>query len=509
MPQNTEHNKKNNDSIIPQVIITITVGLTCLVLVLACLVWILLGPKNHNTELTPKDSNAQVMAVSTNATNSSSPIRSVANENRQMIGSPPFSGIEGGDARPFSNGPGMPGMGMSMNPTGSNLGTPSRSDSSATGIDPLALAWMNSKGLKIGEKGPNGKTLMHFAAEEGRIDMLELIYARDPNAHRNIIASITYSGKVAEFGVDNGWTPMHFAAFGGSVEAMEWLKDKGLRIDVNSPMCSWSPIHCAAYGGQVNAMQWLKGQGVDVNATNNSWQQEAGKTPMHSAAKGGQVDAMEWLKKQGADVNANRDIAHGGEWYPMHEAAIGGHIVAMNWLKGQGGKLSETLMGNAARHGQIEVMNWLVRQGMTNVDMPSNGAWAPIYHAVTGGQIKAMEWLKEKGADINPINKSVGQNTMHYAAVAGQVKAMEWLKEQGIDINTKTQQSKFEDGSKTPMHLAAQNDQIESMKWLKKQGVDINVKTQSGQTPLGLIRNSGGDATRQATIQWLKDNGAK
>jgi len=48
-----------------------------------------------------------------------------------------------------------------------------------------------------------------------------------------------------------------------------------------------TPMHVAARGGEVDAMQWLKEQGADVNAKNN-----IADTPMHLAAGAGHVDAM-------------------------------------------------------------------------------------------------------------------------------------------------------------------------------------------------------------------------
>ena len=97
----------------------------------------------------------------------------------------------------------------------------------------------------------------------------------------------------------------------------------GAKVNKNDPAL----VFAAAQEGRVDALKWLKEKGVDVNAKGH-----ADVTPMQRAAWGGHVEAMQWLKEQGADVNAG-DI--GGET-PMHCATWGGHVDAMKWLKEQG-----------------------------------------------------------------------------------------------------------------------------------------------------------------------------
>ena len=94
-----------------------------------------------------------------------------------------------------------------------------------------------------------------------------------------------------------GETPMHDAARGDSVDAMEWLKAQGADINARDNTGE-TPMHDAAWANAVDAMKWLKAQGVDINARNNNHQ-----TPTHKAKQNKAVDAMEWLKAQGADVN--------------------------------------------------------------------------------------------------------------------------------------------------------------------------------------------------------------
>ena len=128
-----------------------------------------------------------------------------------------------------------------------------------------AAEWAAAKGLKVNEKDEHGRTLAHFAAEEGRVDLLEWLKEQG--------ADVNAKGNQDE-------TPMHWAAKGGHINALEWLKKQG--ADVNAKCDpNIAPMHLAAFGGHVEAMKWLKEQGADIGAEPNKG------APIHAAASGG------------------------------------------------------------------------------------------------------------------------------------------------------------------------------------------------------------------------------
>ena len=87
-----------------------------------------------------------------------------------------------------------------------------------------------------------------------------------------------------------GWTPIHTAASGDHVEAMEFLKEAG--ADINSLDSNGGTLmHTAAACDATNAMQWLKDNEFDIYARDNH-----GRTPMQYATKNNALNALTWLR---------------------------------------------------------------------------------------------------------------------------------------------------------------------------------------------------------------------
>ena len=310
-------------------------------------------------------------------------------------------------------------------------------------------AWADTYGLRLHEKDSKGRTLAHFAAEKGRMDVLKWLQSEgmDVNAKES-----------------TNLTPIFFAAKEGHVETMKWLKKQG--ADVRSgDFSGTTPMHLAAQGNHVEAMMWLKEQGASIHAKG-----VLDRTPIFFAAKEGHIDAMMWLKEQGADINVSDKIRR----TPL--------------------SLIDIPMHRAAATGQIEAMKWLKEQG-ADVNTKDSFEQTAMFVAANRGHVNVMVWLKEQGANINAREKT-GKTPMFAAARGGKIEAMKWLKDQGVDINAKC------DEGLTPIFRAALAGHVEAMAWMKEQGADINAKANDGTTPLSV-------AGSEEAKQWLRANGAK
>lgn len=108
---------------------------------------------------------------------------------------------------------------------------------------------------------------------------------------------------VAGFSED-GWTPLHLAAFFGHAKVVECLLARGADVTTRStnPTAN-TPLHAALAANQKMAAGLLLGAGADVNATD-----AAGWRPLHLAAAANNLDAIKTLVAQGADVHStNKD----------------------------------------------------------------------------------------------------------------------------------------------------------------------------------------------------------
>ncbi len=128
---------------------------------------------------------------------------------------------------------------------------------------------------------------------------------------------------------EDGWTPLHLAAFFGHAKVVEQLLAHGADVAARStnPTAN-TPLHAALAANQKMAAGLLLGHGADVDA-----EDAAGWRPLHLAAATNNLDAIKTLVAQGADVLA---VNHEGVT-AMALAEQKGHREAAAFLRRHGG----------------------------------------------------------------------------------------------------------------------------------------------------------------------------
>ena len=158
---------------------------------------------------------------------------------------------------------------------------------SVFGDDDAINEWLAKQPIKVGEKTNDDVvffgsdlTLMHFAAMDGRIDVIQWLKEKGERINAKCD--------------DNGFTPMHMSAFGPRfIEFMRWSNDGRYTEDSMSMPISLMPRDC-----NLEAMKWFINQGVDINSKISD-----GSMIMHFAAYSGNLEAMKFAKDQGVDLN--------------------------------------------------------------------------------------------------------------------------------------------------------------------------------------------------------------
>ena len=101
----------------------------------------------------------------------------------------------------------------------------------------------------------------------------------------------------------DGWTPLHLAAFYGRLEVAELLVSHGADVNVMSTNAMANrPLHAAVAGRHLPVVELLLGHGADASAS-----QHGGWTPLQGAAQHGDLAIVAALLSHGADPAARSD----------------------------------------------------------------------------------------------------------------------------------------------------------------------------------------------------------
>ena len=177
--------------------------------------------------------------------------------------------------------------------------------SSAQLGDTKQLVGLLSRGLDPDTVDANGNTLLILAAREGKADTVDALLKYRPRiAYRNLagdsalmLAVLRGHGKVVDVLIDggapvnhDGWTPLHYAAFEGRLEILERLIAAGAELEAVAPNKS-DALMLAARNGHIAVVRRLLAAGVSLDRRN-----EAGFNAEEWATSNGNTDIAELIR---------------------------------------------------------------------------------------------------------------------------------------------------------------------------------------------------------------------
>ena len=165
----------------------------------------------------------------------------------------------------------------------------------------------------------DGKTDEAMAIAEARTD-LDVFEAAGMGDIERLRTLLDADPSLANAWSDDGFTPLHFAAFFGHPEAAKLLADRGAGLEARSTNKQFAldatPLHSAAAAGERDVIDVLLDAGADVNAV-----QHGGYTPLLEAAASGKAELADALLERGADPSAQLDDGRNA----VDLATAGGH----------------------------------------------------------------------------------------------------------------------------------------------------------------------------------------
>jgi ankyrin repeat protein len=149
-----------------------------------------------------------------------------------------------------------------------------------------------------------------YALMEGLVeDLLALHVALDVfdaaalGRTEDLAALVDGDPELVEAWSEDGFTPLHLAAFFGHIKSVELLLNRGARPDpVSRNDLAVHPINSAAGKPFTIVVHLLLDHGADADAP-----MAGGFRPLHAAAHNGQASVVRVLLDRGADPNARND----------------------------------------------------------------------------------------------------------------------------------------------------------------------------------------------------------
>jgi ankyrin repeat protein len=146
-----------------------------------------------------------------------------------------------------------------------------------------------------------------IAAARADLDVFEAAAIGDVERLRGLLAD---DSSLVNAWSEDGFTPLHFAAFFGHPTAARLLIERGAELEARSTNREFAfdatPLHSASAAGQRDVCEALLDAGADVNAV-----QHGGYTALLDAAANGNTELVDFLLERGADRAARLEDGRG------------------------------------------------------------------------------------------------------------------------------------------------------------------------------------------------------
>jgi ankyrin len=264
-------------------------------------------------------------------------------------------------------------------------------------------------GLECAPFGQNGWTPLHIAA-----------FLDDDQITRLICTSVTPVGVKNCVAASTGDTPLHVAARRNAYKTVGVLLNLGALVQaVNSNRLT--PLHVACLHGSTACVRLLAPAASDSSALNP--RNSTGHTPLHYAARSGNTAACRSLVSAGADVDAKSTTGETAVFL----AALAGHVDTVTFLVSDAGahidvKVGEHLVtalhvASAANRSDI-VAALLARPRGSEIDATNDEGRTALHVACATDHSDVVLELLRSGASALALD-AAGHSALQNAQDAG------------------------------------------------------------------------------------------
>jgi ankyrin repeat protein len=314
------------------------------------------------------------------------------------------------------------------------------------------------KGADPRHKNSDGDTPMHRAAWNGSIALMEML---------------TKDGEVSvDIPSENDETPLFRAYF--YRDAARWLLDHGANPNVVSKDGT-TPLMFMARKKDDKVAKLLLERGANVHAVDSD-----GKSALHFAAMSMGLAICNMLLENGADPNQRDE----NQRTPLLLAAFDGDKGICEALIKKGADIDvtdyhlNTPLQMAAYYEHPEIVKLLLEH-KAQLEIEDEDGDTELLYSVKGENIESTRMLLDAGANINALNKE-GDNPM-LCAVAGGGSASSMV---SLLLEFKADPNVSNINGRSVVHMAAGHCDPDTLEVLIKAGAELDKKDHVGRTPL-------------------------
>lgn len=338
----------------------------------------------------------------------------------------------------------------------------------------------------VNARNREGNSALYYAVKGNKKEIGNLLLAHEANIFSANTKDISPL-KLALTDAKNDWlinsntiittdgsgnTALHYAADWKLLDAVEFLIQKGAKVDARNAN-GQTPLFNAARSDDIQIIKALLKSGADINARDQS-----GSTPLHTAVRWNALQSARNLIELGLDPD-KQNVA--GKT-PLAEAAVEGNIEMATLLLANGANpnvydiTGRTTIVDAIKGNQTQMVVLLLKNGANPQIQDMNGR-TPYHEAAENANLEIIKILSK--AKSNPLSRDKeGKTPLSISFSKGNTVIKAVL---GSDKNITDS-----DGN-TPVHIAVANrTSSATLNFLIKSGYPFDTRNSTGYTPLAL-----------------------